>query len=208
MKTLQSTAIAFLFAALSTGAAQANCVPKMPHGQAAHRTPNPLAAMMLKQQPAPLKTEDISFPEPEASIAGYWYVQFRQDGQLFDDGFDIWHNDGMEVLNDTTPPVAGAICVGIYTRTAPLTYTLKHPTWIFDDSGVNLMGIGVIRETIKLDPSGNSFTGTSTFDLYDMSGNLIDEEVSDVTGTRINALDDPKAPPTPIPGLPSAILKR
>lgn len=207
---LHSTATAgsaILFAALCAGSAHANCLAsKATLAKFAHRTP---AAMMAKAaQPAAPKAEDATFPEVEPSIAGYWYIRFTVEGQLVDDGFDVWHNDGSETLNDTTPPAAGAVCLGIWTRTDHLTFTLKHPSWLYDDTNTNLVGIAMIQEQVKIDPSGNTFSGTCTVDVYDLSGNLLDQEVSDVSATRINALNDASALKTPIPGLPAVIVKR
>jgi len=138
---------------------------------------------------------------------GYWYVRYLADGQLVDDGFDTWLSDGIEVLNDTTTPSAGNVCLGTWTKTAPFTYTLKHPSWIFDDANVNLIGVAIIKETITLDPKGNSFTGQTEIDLFDLSGNPLGVETADLTGERIFAVDDPSVT-TPIPGLPASILSR
>jgi len=208
MKKLQSTATAaiaaFCFAGMFAGAAHANCLARV---YGSRTSPSPVAALAPKQPVAAAQAATI-FPAPEPSIAGYWYVQFRASGQLIDDGFDVWQADGSEILNDTPAPASGNICVGIWQRTDTLTYTLKHPSWVFDDAGVNLTGIAIIRETVKLDSGGNSFTGTATLDLYDLSGNLMDEETSQVSAARINAVDDATAPATPIPGLPAMILKR
>jgi hypothetical protein len=209
MKTFRSTATAgisaYLFAALFSGAAHATCVAKTPRFRGAHAAP---VAAMLKQPALSVRPMDATAAAPEPSIAGYWYIQFVAQNQVIDDGFDLWHSDGTEVLNDTSAPSSGNVCVGVWAKIDTLTYTLKHPTWIFDDAGVNVIGVAIIREQIKLDPNGNNFTGTSTFDLYDFSGNWLDHEVSDVSGTRITAVDELPAPSTPIPGLPQAILNR
>src|ERR1700730_2855801 len=39
--------------------------------------------------------------QEEVSIVGLWHVLFVSGGQPFDEGFDIWHSDGTEILNDT-----------------------------------------------------------------------------------------------------------
>ncbi|SPE36074.1 exported hypothetical protein [Candidatus Sulfopaludibacter sp. SbA3] len=210
MKTFQSTVTAgmtaIVFAALFAGAANANCnVAKPGYLQASHRG---MPALSIKQPAPALVPQDTAPAAVEPSIAGYWYVRFFAEGQLVDDGFDLWHGDGTEVLNDTSTPSSGNVCIGVWTKAAPLTYALKHPTWIFDDAGVNLIGVGIIREMVMLDPGGNSFTGTTTVDIYDFSGNTVYHAVSDLTGTRISATDDQAAYPSPIPGLPASIVNR
>ena len=195
-----------VFAFLFTGAASANCKVAGPGRLFASRMGS--GAYSMRQQPLPAQRPDAGASSPTASPVGFWYVRFLSGGQLVDDGFDIWTSDGTEILNDTTPPVAGAVCLGVWSKTDAKTYSLKHPTWIFDDAGVNLVAIGIIREEVQLDQGGNSFSGSLTLDLYDLSGNQIDHETGSVTGTRINAVDDKNTPPSPIPGLPPSILNR
>ena len=146
-------------------------------------------------------------PAVEPSIVGYWYTQYLADGQLIDDGFDAWMSDGMEILNDSPMPASGAVCLGVWQKTAPYTYVLKHPTWIFDDTNTNLIGVAILRTQVTLDASGNSFKGQVTIDAYDLMGNSLGEETADLAGERIVAVDDPAAT-TPIPGLPASILNR
>jgi len=126
--------------------------------------------------------------EKEASIVGLWHIFFVSGGQPFDEGFDEWHSDGTEVLNDTAPPQpangAGTVCLGVYKKIAPGTYKLRHPFWSFDASG-NLAGSGVILETVTLDEDGDSFQGTFTFDQFNLSGNLIFEATGTLSAKRI-----------------------
>jgi hypothetical protein len=125
-----------------------------------------LKAHALPQRPAPKDTQG------PPSITGLWLITFTSDGQVVDEGFDAWHSDGIEVLNDTPPPASGNVCLGTWTQTAPLSFQLTHPSWTFDDAG-NLSGIAVIAEKVALDPGGNSFAGTFTVDVYDLTDNNI-----------------------------------
>jgi hypothetical protein len=124
----------------------------------------------------------------DVSIVGLWHVFFVSGGQPFDEGFDAWHSDGTEILNDTAPPQpangAGTVCLGVYKKTAPATYKLRHPFWSFDANG-NLAGSGVILETVTLDTGGDSYHGSFTFDVYNLSGNLISEVTGDLSAKRI-----------------------
>ena len=195
LKTLMAVAIVTGFA----GQADAKCaLAKLSAFAAA-------SPRLLSPMPAPRAVTTPSDPPPAAadpSVAGLWNVQFLADGQVVDAGFDAWHADGTETLNDTTPPASGAVCLGIWTKVGPLTYQLKHPSWIFDDANVNLIGVAMIRETIVLDQGGNSYTGKLTVDVFDMNGNRLQHLDGDIRALRITNNEDPNNP-TGIPGFPA-----
>jgi len=127
------------------------------------------------------------------SIVGFWHVKFVSGGQLVDEGFDQWHSDGTEILNDTPPPATGNVCLGVYGQvpspsaiinaTKP-SYKLKHLAWTFDDAG-NVNGTAVIGELVSVSANGATFTGTCTLDVYDLMNNLLFHEDGQITGERI-----------------------
>jgi hypothetical protein len=118
-------------------------------------------------------------------IVGLWHVKFVSNGQLYDEGFDQFHADGTEILNDDgVPPAEGNVCLGVFKKVGHLTYQLKHPAFVWDANGA-LVGTLVIRETITLKPGRNSYQGSFVFDFYDLTGNLTDEVTGDLTGERI-----------------------
>jgi len=119
------------------------------------------------------------------TIVGLWNVTFTSGGQVVDVAFDAWHSDQTEVLNDFTPPAEGNVCLGAWEQTGAHTYRLKHPSWSFDADG-NLLGTVVIGETVKVGADGNTFTGSYTYDIYDTSGNFLEEFTGTVKGTRIH----------------------
>ncbi len=115
-----------------------------------------------------------------------WLNSFVVDGQLVDVGFDQWSSDGTEILNDISPVLAGNVCLGTWLKTGPFTYKLNHPSWIYDDAGVNPIGIVYIREQVTLDKKGNTFSGVVTFDAFDLAGNrLAPQNSAEVAATRI-----------------------
>jgi len=127
--------------------------------------------------------------DDEASIVGFWHILFfNPDGSTFDEGYDVWHRDGTEILNDNAPPQpangAGTVCLGVYEKTGPRTYKLKHPFWSFDATAT-LTGTGVFLEEVIVDENGNAFSGTYTFRTYDLSGNLTYEQKSGLKAERI-----------------------
>ena len=128
------------------------------------------------------KTKDVG----NASIVGLWHVKFvASNGDLYDEGFDQFHSDGTEILNDDgVPPAEGNVCLGVFKKVGLGTYRLKHPAFVWDGSG-GLIGTLIISETITLDPGRNSYNGTFEFDFYDLAGNLTDEVKGDLSGERI-----------------------
>jgi hypothetical protein len=126
--------------------------------------------------------------DDNAPIVGLWHVRFLSGGQLFDEGFDQWQSDGTEILNDTAPPQpangAGTICLGVFKKTGPRTYKLRHPFWSFDANG-NLAGTGVFLENITVDKSGNNYGGSFSFFTYDLNGNVTSGVTGEIKAERI-----------------------
>ena len=124
----------------------------------------------------------------EVSITGLWHVLFLSGGQTFDEGFDVWHEDGTEILNDTAPPQpgngAGTICLGVFKKLGPRTYKLKHPFWSFDANGI-LAGQGLILEQVTVSRAGHSYSGSFSFITYDLSGNVTGQVTGDIKAERI-----------------------
>lgn len=149
-----------------------------------------MPASHLFQAQMPMQTPSIANGNKPAntSIVGLWIATFYSGGQVFDQGFDQWHSDGTEILNDTAPPQpangAGTVCLGVFEKTGPRTYKLRHPFWSFD-ANANLVGTGVILEQVTVDQSGNSYSGPFTFLQYDLSGNLIYEAQGTIAAQRI-----------------------
>lgn len=135
-----------------------------------------LAVIGLDSQPVPAQAEaQPAYAENSTSIVGLWHVIFVSGGQPFDEGYEQWHSDGTEILNDIAPPQpadgAGTICFGVYEKTGPASYKLRHPFWIFDATAT-LIGKGVYLENVTVDRSGNSYTGSFEFTTYGLNGNV------------------------------------
>ena len=173
----------FACCAVLSAPARASCkyspTPNSPVGQP---KPHAFQTQTLAQE-APLSSED-----DDPSIVGFWHVLFTSGGQVFDEGYDQWHSDGTEILNDTAPPQpangAGTICLGVYKKTGPQTYKLKHPFWSFDATGT-LIGTGVILQTLIVDRSGNHYTGSFEWITYDLKGNVTSDTKGELKAERI-----------------------
>ena len=168
----KSVATAFAVSTVFVIGASA-CAPTK-SGSTASSISSPQAQALLAKlhaQNKSVKPDLIALPQGEPSIAGMWVGSDLMDGQPVDVYFEQFSGDGLEILNDMSPILEGNICYGTYAKTAPYTYTVNHPTFLYDDAGVNVVAIGYIRETIVLDKTGQSFTGHVQFSSFDLAGN-------------------------------------
>jgi hypothetical protein len=176
-----------LCAALASRA-EAQCGLSLQQGsRAALAAAAPLASGANGVQKAEVKdagaeVKDVS----DASIVGLWDVKFISDNQVVDEGFDQYHSDGLEILNDTPPPATGNVCLGVYEKTGPRTIRLRHPSWIYDQTNTTVIGRATILENVKLDKGGRTFTGTFTVQLRDLFGNPLGPDLTgELKGERI-----------------------
>lgn len=152
----------------------------------AMRAPNAFQEMRAPSQEAgDLFASDGTFAS-DATIVGLWDVKFISDNVVVDEGFDQFHSDGTEILNDTPPPATGNVCLGIYKLPATTSIKLKHPSWIYDPTNTFVIGRATILEQINLDRGGRVFTGTFTIQFRDLDGNPIAPDFSgQLRGERI-----------------------
>ena len=110
----------------------------------------------------------VSDEEEAPTIVGLW--QFKMTGIAADYGTQAWHSDGPEIIfSGAQNPATADVCQGVWRKIAPLTYTLNHIAmgWVAPGAG---FGIRVhIHEVVKLDPTGNSLTGTYKATIYSVS---------------------------------------
>lgn len=143
------------------------------------------APAAFREMRAPIQEATDAFAS-DATIVGLWDVKFISNGEVVDEGFDQFHSDGTEILNDTPPPATGNVCLGVYKLPATTSIKLKHPSWIYDPTNTFVIGRATILEQINLDRGGNIFTGTFTIQFRDLSGNPIAPDFSgQLRGDRI-----------------------
>jgi hypothetical protein len=165
--------------------AEAQCGLSLQHGngvRAAFNNASPIAPNAVNAQ-----KPEADDGKGEATIVGLWDVQFISDGMVVDEGFDQYHSDGLEILNDTPPPATGNVCLGVYEKTGPRSIKLRHPSWIYDPAtNTTVIGRATILENIKVDKGGRTFTGTFTVQLRDPDGNILAPDITgELQGTRI-----------------------
>ncbi len=187
MKATKSIAMFGLVIGLCGGfasRANAQCGVSLKHNQPVIAN----AARALPAMTARAREEDKPIEDRAnfTTIVGLWDIKFILDNQVVDQGFDQYHSDGTEVLNDTSPPATGNVCLGVYENTGPRTLKLKHPSWLFDPTNTFVIGRVNILERITLDRGNQSFTGTFTLQFNDLSGNSIAPDLTgELRGDRI-----------------------
>ena len=163
--------------------AQAQCALQMNKGHSFAAVRPMMAAANALNANAPKPDKDV-----EPTIVGLWDIKFFQGSTVVDEGFDQYHSDGLEILNDTAPPPTGNVCLGVYEKTDGRSIHLKHPSWIFDTDNATLIGKATILEDITVDKHGHTFTGTFVVKITDLFGNPIAPDVNgQITGERITA---------------------
>jgi hypothetical protein len=107
-----------------------------------------------------------------AAVVGLWHVIMTNDahfgGGLFDDAYVEWHSDGTEIMNSGVhSPANGNFCMGVWAKTGPSAYTLKHIALDYSVThSTTPDAILIIREEVTVDQGGDHFTGSFTVDLY------------------------------------------
>ncbi len=147
--------------------------------------------------------------QASARIVGMWEIQLISegntnhtpaipDGVLIDFGYTQWHSDGTEIQNSAGVP-GGGFCLGVWGQTGFLTYELNHFPIAFNPTTGQVANYINIREQVTLSPSGDSYTGTFTENVYDPKGNQVDHVVGNVVGTRMTV---DSSFPTAVPNNP------
>jgi len=172
---------AFLSFGMALPSASAKCFKDFSQ---ALKAPVVSAAVAAPQGQLTTNNNNDRGPVGQGTIVGLWNVTFTSGGQTVDVGFDAWHSDGTEILNDYTNPIEGNVCLGAWTQTGPRTYRLKHPSWAFDTTGT-LVGTVWIRETVTVSADCNSYKGNYAYDIYDTTGAFVAEYTGTVAATRI-----------------------
>jgi hypothetical protein len=104
------------------------------------------------------------------AIVGTWHVAYTQGGAPFADAFIQWHSDGTEWENINLPVLGGGLCMGSWKALDRWHVYRNHYGWLFTDG--TLTGYFNETETDLLAPDGNSYTGTNTTEVYDLTGKL------------------------------------
>lgn len=110
-------------------------------------------------------------------------MTFTSGGQVTDVGFDAWHSDGTETLNDVSP-ISHNVCLGVWVQTGPQRFQLKHMVLRFDPSGA-MIGTAILREIITVSRNGDAYTGTFTIEFLDLERHIAFTGAGEVSGERV-----------------------
>jgi hypothetical protein len=177
--------LALFFVYVST--ARADCgvdlFSKLP-AAAALRAPLPTTAMHSGKQDDKDWFKDDDAGPFGLRVVGLWATTVTQGQTVLLRGFDVYHSDHTEVLNEFHDPRTGNVCLGVWKYVGHNTYKLKHPAFLWDANGV-WIGYRIVRQTVTLAPNGNSFSGTWSVDTTDINGNIVSHVDADIAVTRV-----------------------
>jgi len=90
------------------------------------------------------------------------------DGVVVDFGYVQLHSDGTELMNSGGhAPATENFCMGVWGQTGFLAFEVNHFALSHDATTGMLNGKVNIREQLTLSPSGDSYAGTFTINIYD-----------------------------------------
>lgn len=182
IKLIAMSALVIAFGAAFASRAEAQCGLSLKLNHAATAASKPIFARPILGVPDPR----LGVDDAEETIVGLWDIKFIAENQVVDEGFDQYHSDGTEILNDTAPPPTGNVCLGVYEKTGARSLKLRHPSWIFDPTNTIVVGRATILENVTLDKGGRTFTGTFRVQLTDLDGNSLGPDLTgDLKGERI-----------------------
>ena len=197
MKTTYRTLIvasAGLMSALLLGfQANAECVVYHPRVAPSSWQPGIAPGQLLKAGFVIGGREEEETKSTEPSIVGvwkqHWYSKGSEgipDGTEVEANYSEWHSDGTEMaVSGVRPPLTGDVCVGVWEKVGPRAYKLNHFGVSFDSTGLNRVGLAVIRESLALSAKGDGISGSFAINQYDEDGNLLAHVQGTVSGTRV-----------------------
>jgi hypothetical protein len=101
------------------------------------------------------------------SIVGLWSVTLTAGGGTFDWGYQVWHDDGTEIMNSgSRAPSTENFCLGVWAQTGPFSYHLNHYALSYDSASGALNARVNIKENVVVDQKGGTFSGSFTADIF------------------------------------------
>ena len=92
----------------------------------------------------------------------------------------------VEILNSGGhAPATGNFCLGVWGQTGFLTFELNHFPISYNATTGAIANYIQLREQDTLSPSGDSYNGSFTLDVYDTKGNHVDHLAGTVLANRL-----------------------
>jgi len=123
------------------------------------------------------------------SIVGMWSFTMTPTAGPGDSGYQQWHSDGTELMNSAgRSPASENFCMGVWRQTAPSRYHLNHYALSYDPTLGTINARVIIKEDVTLNPTGTSYSGSFTLDVYDPNTNqLLQHVAGQITAQRVPA---------------------
>jgi hypothetical protein len=125
-----------------------------------------------------------------ASLEGAWDSQVTStdcNGNILMEfrAFEAYHEGGtLTTTGNANSPALSSPGLGTWQRTGMRTFNSTFQFFTFNPDG-SFAGTVKIAGQIHLSDHGNSFTGTSTFAVYDPDGNLVFSGCNTEVATRL-----------------------
>jgi len=149
------------------------------------------AAMLKKQAAWTSDARDnamlipVNIAQGPGSIVGMWSVTLTAGGGSFDWGYQVWHDDGTEIMNSgSRAPATENFCMGVWAQTGPFSYKLNHFALSYDAAGTLNAKVN-IKENVVVDAKGGTFSGPFTADIYNPAGGLLQHVAGQIVGQRV-----------------------
>jgi hypothetical protein len=188
-KTTALTAALGALGLAVAGQAGASCMSSTANPVASNQ--NPSAMHMTPAIYRPGATQGASFiqvsdaADQSESIVGLWQFKFVGFGP--DYGTQAWHSDGTELIYSAGQnPETGDVCQGVWRKVGPSTYSLNHIAMGRPAPGAPF-GLRIhIHAVVKVDESGNNYSGKYKAAVYSVSeAEPFDESVEVASGTGV-----------------------
>jgi hypothetical protein len=185
---LVMTAAGLSAISVNDAAAACSTSPGSTSAVLARSTPTAAANLPFTATSSPqlLKLDRDDKDDP-GGIVGLWFTVFKIGDSLWNRGFQQYHAGNTELSVDSSvPPVLGNVCIGVWKAQGARTFKLRHVTWNWNPDG-SPAGTFLLLTTVRLDRSGNSYSGTFESDSFDTANKVIPELHAEgtVTGRRI-----------------------
>jgi hypothetical protein len=147
-----------------------------------------LGALAALQSPTRARADDEQeeHEEHERSLIGSWeFTATISPGASLNRGLSLVAPGGVALFTDQGEPSQHVgLGVGAWIRTGKRTFDLTFVRQRFDANGT-LLGTVKIRETRMLHADGDTFGGSGSFGVLDLTGTVVSSGSFTIQGTRI-----------------------
>jgi hypothetical protein len=146
-----------------------------------------LGALAALQSPAPARADDQEDEHRHGLIGAWEFTATISPGASLNRGLSLVAPGGVALFTDQGEPSQHVGSgVGAWVRTGKRTIALTFVRQRFDATGT-LVGTTKILEARTLDAAGDTFSGSGSFNVLDLTGKVVASGTFTIQGTRIRA---------------------